>query len=201
MRKFAAIPFLFFYSCVFVEVPNDVIVEPFLPIEDVLGEYTIKTTLLDISEIPFEENITSISDGILTLNFDQPLTKSQANVWGIGQWGLFPEIEGPNPHLLFADYGKTAISISLSMPVRTFGFELLPDIYGEYQLKVSFFSENKLIGSINKSTGGVFNSPEAMLFAASTNASFDGILIEGSSNEGSSDEGGIAMAQFRYVLK
>ncbi len=197
MRKLAAIPFLFLYSCIFFEVPNDVIVEPtFSPIDDVSGDYTTETTLLDISEIPCGDNVKSVSDENLTLNFDYTLNKSQADIcnW-FGEWGSFPAVEGPNPHLLSTD-DEPSIVISLSKPVSTFGLELLPNTFGEYQFRVSFYSKNKLIGSITKSTGGDFDLAEGMLFAASTGRIFEKIVVEGSGNEG-----GIAMAQFRYILK
>ncbi len=195
MKKLAAIPFLIFCSCI-VEVHNEIIVESsFSPIEDVLGDYTIKTTLLDFSEVTCDENVTSISDGKLTLDFNDTLTKGGSDGCSVfEEWGSFPWVEGINPDILYSDY-ISSVTISLSKAVSTFGLELRPRELGEYTFKVSFFKRDKLIGVIDKTTWGYFNIPDAMLFASTTNDSFDKITIESNSTEE-----GFSMAQFRYIL-
>ncbi len=193
MRKLAAVPFLFLYSCIFFEVPNEVIVEPtFTPIDDVSGDYTIKTTLLDISEIPCGENVNSISDENLKLNFNHLFYKT--NCSNSGGWGSYPMVEGPSPHILSTDEAGS-VTISLSKPVSTFGLELLPGSFGDYFIIVDFYSKTRLIGSVKKPNAGVYDSPEGLVFAAITNDGFEKIVVQGFSTES-----GFNMAQFRYTL-
>lgn len=198
MRKLAAIPFLFLYSCIFFEAPNDVIVEAtFTPIDDVSGDYTTETTLLDISDIACREKVKSITDGILTLEFNGFLFKSGSNICrDFDNWGSFPEVENSNPHQLDV-LGGSSISISLSHPVRTFGFEMRPSGIGVNDIRVRFFSKTKLIGVINiTAANDEFDIPKGILFSANTNEGFENVVIDGMNSET-----GFSLAQFRYVLK
>ena len=196
MRKLAAIPFLILYSCIIIEPKPEIIPETtFSPIDDVSGDYTTETTLIDISDIPCWEHIMNITDGNLTLEFNHTLYKSGFGCFDFDDWGTFPEVESSNPHMLSTDE-EGSISIWLSEPVSTFGLEVKPGSFGDYFITVDFYSKTKLIGSVKKPNAGVYESPEAVLFAASTNDSFERIVISGFSSES-----GFDMAQFRYVLE
>ncbi len=164
----------------------------FTPIDDVSGDYTTETTLIDISGIECFTVLNSIADSELTLDFDKNVDKRQANICGWAAiWGAFPDVEGPNPHILFS-LNQNSIGITLSAPVSTFGFELQPDVYGVAEVEVLFYSGGNLIGTITKSPAA---SDQAKLFAAQTDANFDYILVR----ETSTDYG-FSMGQFRYTL-
>ncbi|MDI1324054.1 MAG: hypothetical protein PSV36_14980, partial [Algoriphagus sp.] len=134
---------------------NAMIMASFTPIEDVSGDYTTETTLLDMSGIPCFTDLTSVTDGFLTLDFDKTMNKRQPDNgaftcgWN-GTFGNFPEVEGPNPHILYSN-GQNTVSISLSVPVKTFGFEIKANLFGgPFEYRVDFYSEGNLIGSINE---------------------------------------------------
>lgn len=174
---------------------NAMMMASFTPIDDVSGDYTTETTLLDISGIPCNtQNILSVTDGTLTLDFDKNMTKYQAAVcvWS-GTFGNPPAVEGPNPHILFNDF-QNSLGISLSKPVSTFGFELHPNNFGLFEFQVDFYLGGNMIGSILRSADG--NSGGAKLFSATTNASFDYVLITSLGNPN-----GFAIGQFRYTEK
>lgn len=177
------------------------IVGSFTPIEDVSGNYTTETKLLDISNISCETWVSSVSDGFLKLDFISDYTynmfKVQAGICGWGRsWGAPPGVEGPNPHLLYS-YGQNSIPISLSSPVKTFGFELQPqnayfrDPTAPSIISVAFYRNGYLINTITK---GINREESAKLFAAQTDASFDYVLIS------MSDGNGFTIGQFRYEL-
>jgi hypothetical protein len=174
---------------------NAMILASFTPIDDVSGNYTTETTLLDISGIPCYTLLNSVTDGVITLNFDKDMDKRQADVcgWYNEGWGTPPNVEGPNPHILFSG-GQNSLGISLSAPVNTFGFELQPNIIGiPYDFQVAFYSGASLIGTVTRSvstTGG------ARLFAAETDADFDNILITVTGNPL-----GFSIGQFRYAFE
>lgn len=171
---------------------NAKILATFTPIDDVSGTYTTETSLIDISGISCGANKTSVSDGVLTLDFDKVLNKRQAAVCGwVGVFGTPPAVEGPNPHILFGS-GQNSVAISLSVPVSTFGFELHPNNFAAYDFQIEFFSEGNLVGSILRNANGVAGG--AKLMAATTDASFDYILITATGNPN-----GFGIGQFRYT--
>ncbi len=167
----------------------------FTPIADVSGNYTTETTLLDISGIICLTELNSVTDGVLTLDFDKNMDKRQADGCGwYGSFGTSPDVEGPNPHILYS-LAQNSILISLSVPVSTFGFELKPNLFGgPFEYQVDFLSEGNIIGSITEFlTAPVVGGGN--LFAATTDASFDEILIQAID-----DSYGFAIGQFRYTL-
>lgn len=171
---------------------NAMILASFTPISDLSGTYTTETTLIDISGIPCLTLLNSVTDGVLTLDFDKDMDKRQSGVCGWGaDWGTFPEVEVPNPHILFSDY-QNSIAISLSEPVSTFGFEMMPNRIGSlFDFQVEFYSGGSLIGTISRSA----STEGAKLFAANSDASFDYLLITANTPSG------FSMGQFRYTLE
>ncbi len=177
---------------------NAMILASFTPIDDVSGEYTTETTLIDISGITCGTTLNSVADGDLTLNFSANMLKMQADVCGwAGNYGTPPAVEGPNPHMLFSN-GQNSVAISLSAPVTTFGFELQPNFYGVVEFTVEFYSEGNLVGSITRSPAAVIppGVGQARLFAANTDASFDYIVIQTNAQIG-----GFSIGQFRYSFQ
>jgi hypothetical protein len=171
---------------------NAMIMASFTPIDDVSGDYTTETTLIDISAIPCRDLVDDVTDGTLTLDFDKTMDKRQADVcdWG-GTFGIPPAVEGPNPHILFSQ-GQNSLGISLSTPVSTFGFEIQPNMFPgtDVNFMVDFYSGGNLIGSITRSSKS-FGFGE--LYAAKTDGSFDYILIQAVD-----PTFGFTIGQFRY---
>ncbi|TFV93648.1 hypothetical protein E4S40_15505 [Algoriphagus kandeliae] len=172
---------------------NAMIMASFTPIDDVSGDYTTETMRIDISSLPCLSDVNDASDGNLTLNFDKTLNKRQVSSCFWLSWGVFPDIEDSNPHVLFSN-GQNSLGISLSTPVSTFGFELLNNEFGTFSVQVDFFFQGELIGSIAKNVES-FSGGQAKLFAAETDARFDYVLIQ------SEPSSGFAIAQLRYTEK
>lgn len=176
---------------------NALILATFSPISHVSENYTTETTLLDISEISCFSEFTSVSDDVLTLGFDNSVSKRQADICGWdSSWGSFPDVEGPNPHTVYT-IGQRSLAITLSTPVTTFGFEIQPNFISA-QFQVDFYRSGNLIGSVIR-YAATSRPPDfvggASLFAAKTDASFDYILIQ-SMNPFTS----FSLGQFRYKL-
>jgi hypothetical protein len=172
---------------------NAMILAHFTPIDDVSGTYLTETNLIDISAFSCGEQLSSVTDGTLTLEFDNDMKKREVGscVWTV--WDIYPNVESSTPHMLFSN-SQNSVGISLSTPVTTFGFELLTNqFFGPFTIQVEFFSGVNLIGNVTRE---IFSDPAvggARLFAAKTNASFDYILIQAID-----PSSGFGFGQFRY---
>jgi len=70
----------------------------FNPISQPTLAYTSSTTLIDISSIPdLTSGITSVTNGVQTLNFDQAMTKASVPSGGWATWGSPPDTESYTP--------------------------------------------------------------------------------------------------------
>lgn len=171
----------------------------FTPINDVSGNYLLETQLIDISNIPCDTELTSISDGDLTLIFDKPLIRRKAQTtryctW-TGTFGFYPDVEGPDPYVLYSPF-QNIVGISISKPVTTLGFEIQPNLNHQvFEFEVEFYNSNRKTGSIKREINAGWGG--AKLFAAETEEKFDYVIIRSVSG----DPYGFAVAQFRYILK
>lgn len=164
----------------------------FTPIDDVTGSYLPETTLIDFSLMQCTFwHIHGLSSGSLYLNFDRAVSRRC-------QWVFccYPDVEDIlTPPFLFSN-GHNTVGMKLSKPVSTFGFQLDPNAPGFHEVQADFYSEGNLIGSVIKTVGSEEdNSIGSKLFAASSDALFDYIVVEGKTLTS-----GFSMAQFRYVL-
>lgn len=106
-------------------------------------------------------------------------------------WGAPPAVETSMPRVGFTD-GNSSLAISLSQPVRIFGFELEPDNQAVEQTTAAFYSGSTLVGTIDLSPNG---NAGALLYAASTHTDpFTRVVI---SNLQGDD---FAIAQERFAL-
>lgn len=165
----------------------------FTPIAQPTLAYTSSTTLVDITGIPNgTTDITSVSQGLQTISFDQTVTKTAVGVdWQT--WGTPPDTENSTPPVLFRSL-TNSLTLSLSVPSTTFGFELQGNEFIVSQFLVTFLDQGlNPVGSINMQVDG---DGGALLFAASTTTSpFSRVTIENTSL----DAGGFAMAQLRFT--
>ena len=154
--------------------------------------YQASTTKIDISGLTLYQNYSSITDGTLTVTFSSPMNKRGPVPTGWSTWSSPPDSESANPDVLFAGSGTTSLDMTLSQPIRTFGFELEPNPFQLHTYNVEFvlMSGPTIVGTINMQIHG---SAGARLIAATvTGESFDKIKITGT------DE--FAIAQVRYNI-
>jgi len=165
----------------------------FNPISQPTLAYTSSTTLIDISSIPdLTSGITSVTNGVQTLNFDQAMTKASVPSGGWATWGSPPDTESNTPSVLFQSTAST-LQIQMSVPSTTFGFELQGNTFTVNSFAVQFYEGPTLVGNISQNVDGTSG---ARLFAGfTTNQPFTSVVInnvDGLSN-------GFAIAQLRYT--
>ena len=164
----------------------------FKEIEAPTKAYQDSTTKIDISSLTELQFYNSINDDELTVNFSIPLKKlTVPDNWEL--WAAPPITESETPSILYTNCGATSLTLNLSKPCCTFGFELQPSLFETgVTAKVEFYSGEKLVGTIQKTIDYL---PNTALFAAKTCCCtpFDKIEI-------SIDEPycGFAIAQVRY---
>jgi len=164
----------------------------FTPITQPDAAYVASTTKIDISGLTNYTSYSSITDGTLTVNFSSSLEKRGPVPTGWATWSSPPDSETANPHVLFTGgYGATSLTMTLSQPVNTFGFELEPNPFTLewYTVDFTIMSGPTVIGNITMQVHGSYG---ARLFAGSvTGGSFDQIVINGDRE--------FAIAQVRYI--
>jgi hypothetical protein len=155
--------------------------------------YQASTTKIDISGLTYLSSHSSITDGTLTVSFDTLMGKRGPVPSGWATWASPPHTETANPHVLIT--GEANMTMTLSHPVTTFGFELEGNAWANHNYTVDFIlmSGPTTVGTISMIIDGFYG---ARLFAASVGPgeSFDKFVIDGD------DISGFAIAQVRYVL-
>lgn len=158
--------------------------------------YQDSTKKIDITGIPEFTMVPSITDGTQTVTFFdlnmQPVSMIKYTVpisWAT--WSSPPDSESATPPVLYSN-GLDSITMTLSKPVCTFGFELEPNLRMIFSYTVEFYSGTDLVGSITQDVNGDFG---ARLFAAKTCCctAFDRVVITAEQ-----PSFGFAIAQVRY---
>ncbi|AOR23692.1 hypothetical protein [Clostridium taeniosporum] len=174
------------------EKANSLPLKCFEEISNPNQQYQNSTTKIDISGLIQFQSYSSISDANLTVDFSTPLTRLQVpTTWAT--WSSPPVTESSTPPVLFTGTGVSSLTLTLSKPCCTFGFELDPNFNNiTITSVVNFYSGQELVGTIQKTVTG---RPNTAFFAAKTccTSPFDRVEI-------SIDEplGGFAIAQVRY---
>ena len=164
-----------------------VAVDGVTPIELPDAAYVESTTLIDISGLPSFGNVSSITDGTMTVSFSSPMNKRGPVPTGWLTWSEPPFSETPNPHVLTSN-GEARMPLTLSLPAGIFGFELEPNPFTTIDYMVDFFDGENLVGSVTAAASG---SAGARLFAAATNGvPFERVVITGDAD--------FAIARVRY---
>jgi PEP-CTERM motif len=160
----------------------------FVPIPQPNVGYTSSTNQIAVVGADLT-NINSISDGTLTVNFSSALNiRTVPGTWA--SWGSPPNTEGATPRVLFCP-NCTSLTLSLSSAVRTFGFELEPNLFQTFSVTAEFFNGATSVGSITRNVNG---QAGALLFAALTNTDqFTRVVITSPV-----DAQGFAIARLRY---
>ena len=164
----------------------------FIAISQPTAAYTSSTTNIPITD-PDNTNITSLSDGTMTLSFSsQVQTRTVPNSWST--WGSPPFTESNTPRLLTTCIGSAcgnSLTITLSQPASIFGFEIEPAAFGFHVIGYAFYSGSSLVA------GGAVNlngNAGARLIAGQTSTTpFTKVVITANS-----DSNGFAIAQLRY---
>lgn len=155
--------------------------------------YTSQTTRIDLGPIPDSTpNMTTVFDATLSINFNPSLSKTTVGI-GWTSWGAPPYTETVTPDILF--FPNSVLTMALSVPQRTFGFELQGDAVITNEFHVQFFDGFQFVGSITQFING---DGGARLFAAtSTTRTFDTIVIVNVDGH----SGGFAIANLRYSVQ
>ena len=130
------------------------------------ASYLAGTTYIDFSAIANYTDLTSITDGFLTVGFNVTMNKRTAEGGGWATWSEAPESQRGSgetlPVVFVPDY--TSVMMTLSMPVWTFGFEAEPNPFALHTMTADFYDSGMtLLGSITRDVHG---SAGARLFAA-----------------------------------
>lgn len=171
----------------------------FTPISSPDASYLASTTYIDFAAIPDYTNVSSITDGMLTVSFVNPssggaqlMNKRTAPSGSWTTWSVAPDSQrGPNDTLpVLYSNGATAVRFNLSTPVSIFGFEAEPNPFSVYNLTAQFYDAlGNLLGSISRNVDG---NAGARLFAASSPTPISYVVFSGQVDW--------AAAAFRYAL-
>ncbi|MFJ5715169.1 OmpL47-type beta-barrel domain-containing protein [Neobacillus sp. NPDC093127] len=162
------------------------------PISTPTTDYTSNTNKIDISNLSNQKNYNSISDGTQTISFSSPMVKLHVPDFWNAHWG--PATESQTPDILFSNF-MNEVTLNLSQPSNTFGFELDPNLYGTANFTVDYFSGTTLLGSLTQSvTTSTDNTSDIKVFGATSDTPIDRVVIHSASG----DALGFAIAQIRY---
>jgi hypothetical protein len=159
----------------------------FVPIPIPTAAYISGTTLVPFLD-PDNTVISSLTSGPQTLSYSSPITEyTVPATWYI--WNSPPFVETSTPRV-GDTYPATSLTITLSMPADTFGFELEPDLFEVEEITAQFFTSGGLAGTIDQFVNG---DGGALLFAATTSTSpFTSVTITDTVDDD------FAIAQQRY---
>ena len=165
------------------------------PTTDPDAAYVAATTKIDISALGSGTQHSSITDGVLTVNFSSNMEKLGPVPSGLSSWSSPPFSETANPNVLFSLQNVNAMTWNLSQPVTTFGFELQTNSFSAIAITVNYRFSGALVGSITRTVPGPTG---ARLFAATRGSGdnpFDRVDISAAGNAA-----GFFVAQVRYSL-
>jgi len=162
----------------------------FSPISTPTPIYTGATTLIPITAAD-RTAVTSLKKGAQTITLSTSF--STATVPGLdwGTWGSPPNTESSTPRILGYYDPITSVTLTLSLPATTFGFEIEPDSDSVFPINVNYYNGSTLLGTVSRNVSG---DAGALLVAASSITPITSVVITISS-----DAFGFAMAQFRYA--
>ncbi len=160
------------------------------------ADYVASTAKFDFSGLTNWTNYTSVSAGDLAINFDLSMSKRSVPSGGWGVWASPPYVESSTPHALAQSTPNTPLTMTLSKPVKTFGFELCTGSSTVSAMTVEFFSGTTSLGSITRDVQGAmpptYTDGGARLFAATVDGDrIDKVMISGEAIS-------YAIAQVRY---
>jgi hypothetical protein len=155
-----------------------------------LGVYTSATTSLGYGGDQFDI-INGLSNSTFAANFSTPMQVLDVPD-GWGSWSSPPFSESSTPRVFWTQ-GPSQLTITMSAPVQTFGFELQPDQAGLFSFTATFFNGPDEIGSIVRDVSG---DSGARLFAGTVTGTTP-LITSVRISSGGQD---FAIAQVRYSL-
>lgn len=153
--------------------------------------YTSSTTLIPITAANGMAGVTSVTAGSQTITLSTGLSAAQVGVVGWATWNSPPNAETATPKVLARYTTLASLTLTLSTPATTFGFELEPNTFGVFPISVAFMSGATTLGTVTRSPNGASGS---LLFAASSSTPITGAVITATGGGN-----GYAIAQFRYA--
>ncbi|HWJ30663.1 MAG TPA: hypothetical protein VNS32_29285 [Flavisolibacter sp.] len=139
------------------------------------SSYTRATKKIDITGLTEFQSYKSVTDGNQTFSFSYDLLKETAfSSWNT--WSSPPYSESIQAAILFTGFMDVPLTINLTKPSTTVGFELEPNAYVISTFSVEFYSGSTLVGTIIQDVDGYYG---ARLFAATSKSkAFDRIQIK-----------------------
>ena len=133
--------------------------------------YLSRSTLLDFTDPDFTL-VGAVSGSGETLTYDNTLEEfTVPGTWNT--WNHPPVVETATPRV--GDTAGDSLTITLSRPASTFGFELEPDSLTTDEVTAAFFSGSTPVGTIDAFPNG---NAGALLYAASSSTNpFTSVLI------------------------
>ncbi|MER3473606.1 MAG: hypothetical protein C4335_06135 [Armatimonadota bacterium] len=165
----------------------------FTPISSPDAAYLAATTYIDPSAIPDLTNVSSITDGVLTVSFSTAMNKRTAPGGDWATWSVAPDSQrGPGDTLpVFYSEEALTVTFTLSQPVSIFGFEAEPDPFGVHAMTAQFYdAAGNLLGTISRNVDG---NAGARLFAAQSSTPIISSVVFSSNVDW-------AAGAFRYAL-
>jgi hypothetical protein len=156
--------------------------------------YTGATTPISISAADGTA-LTSLTNGIETITFSTSFYARTVPSAYWGTWGSPPNTESSTPRVLANTGPITSVTLALSLPASTFGFEIEPTLDPVFPISVNYYNGSTLLGTVSRNVAG---NAGALLMAASSGAQITSVVITLSS-DAAGDAAGFAMAQFRYT--
>ncbi len=133
----------------------------------------------------------SVTDGSQTATLSTALQIATVGVSGWSTWNSPPATESATPRVLARYSTLATLTITLSAPTTTFGFELEPNSFGAFPITADFLNGSTSLGTVTQSVNG---NSGALLFAASTTTPITSVVITATGGGN-----GYAIGQFRYA--
>jgi hypothetical protein len=143
---------------------------------------------------PDGTDLTSLTDGILTITFSHIREVHTVPGGGWNTWSSPPDSEDATPRVLSADNldpSLSSLTLTFDRPLSTFGVEAEGELFDVRTFTATFFNGANAVGSFSRDIGG---DADARLLAASATGGdlFTGVTIASDTD--------FALAQFRYGL-
>jgi hypothetical protein len=145
--------------------------------------YTSNTT-----KIPLPASgtvVNSLTNGTQTVTFSSSLQAGQTE-----NWGILPNVEQVLPGVVLFHANSDDLTLTLSSPIHTFGFELANTAFASLQVTATFRQGTTIVETDQRTLDAQGNG---LLFAGTESSPFDNVVISApDANKG------YAIAQIRY---
>lgn len=152
------------------------------------ADYTSSTTVVTIPGAN-GSTTTTLTSGTETLTFGSSVSVRTVGInWST--WNSPPAVESSTPKIVTIDTALTSLTITLSEPHTTFGFELEPSVFSSHSVTATFMNGATSLGTVTRTVSG---NAGALLFAGTSSTPITSVVLTVPSAAN-----GFAMAQFRF---